>query len=223
MRDLGLRRNLVYALIAALVLAGCETTGQSVGLGALLGGATGAIIGNQSGHAAEGALIGAAVGAAAGWVADKIVKNRQSRLAKGPVETATENNYKPEEGFRLEMKGGTVSPGTVKRGDTVVTTYQYVTLGAGNGVPVQEACVLKQGEKTLTVLDRKTVTRTDGTYENLIEFQVPPSAAPGEYIITQNVAAQGKERQRDVSFDVKTQTAQAPNQNERVLVSFVVE
>lgn len=223
MRSHALRRNMVYALIAALVLAGCETTGQSVGLGAILGGATGAIIGNQSGHAAEGALIGAAVGAAAGWVADKIVKNRQSRLAKGPAETAAENNYKPEEGFRLEMKGGTVSPGTVKRGDTVVTSYQYATLGAGNGVPVQEACVLKQGEKQLTVLDRKTVTRTDGTYENLIEFQVPPSAAPGEYIITQNVAAQGKERQRDVSFDVKTQTAQAPNTTERVLVSFVVE
>ena len=223
MRDLGLRRNMVHALIAALVLAGCETTGQSVGLGALVGGATGAIIGNQSGHAAEGALIGAAVGAAAGWVADKIVKDRQSRLAKGPVETATENNYKPEEGFRLEMKGGTISPRTVKPGDTVLTTYQYAVLGAGDGVPVQQTCLVKKGDRQLAVLDRKTVTRTDGTYESLIEFQVPPEAEPGEYIISQSVEANGKVGQRDVSFEVKTQTAQAPNQNERVLVSFVVE
>lgn len=222
MRSRSMRNALAAVLAAALVAAGCETTGQSVGLGALTGAAAGAVIGHQSGHAAEGALIGAAVGAAAGWAAHKIVKNRQSRLAKGAQETATEYNYQPEQGFRMELKGGGVAPGTVKRGDNVVTTFQYATLGTGSGVEVEEICLLKSGNQTLTELDRRTVKRTDGTWENIIEFQVPSSADAGEYIVTQNVSAQGKTLEKDLSFQVKTKTAQAPRQGERVVLSFVV-
>jgi uncharacterized protein YcfJ len=61
---------LVLFLAAALVSAGCESTGPKTKTGAVAGGLIGAtaggIIGHQSGHGLEGAGIGAAVGAISG-------------------------------------------------------------------------------------------------------------------------------------------------------------
>lgn len=55
---------------AALIAAGCESTGPKTKTGAVAGGLIGAtaggIIGHQSGHGLEGAGIGAAVGAIGG-------------------------------------------------------------------------------------------------------------------------------------------------------------
>ena len=61
---------LLLFLVAALVIAGCESMGPKTKTGAVAGGLIGAtaggIIGHQSGHGLEGAGIGAAVGALSG-------------------------------------------------------------------------------------------------------------------------------------------------------------
>jgi hypothetical protein len=84
---------------AALLFAGCETTGPDTQQGAVLGGlggaALGGIIGHQSGHALEGAAIGGGLGALAGGVygnaedqrrAEKLAYERQ--LAADRAESA---------------------------------------------------------------------------------------------------------------------------------------
>jgi len=209
MRRKRIRSGLVVLVSAALVVAGCQTAGQSAGTGAVVGGLAGGIIGHQSGHALEGALIGAAVGAAAGWAAHKIVKNRESRQAKTADDTADEYNYTPDQGFQMDMREGSISPGTVNPGDTVVATYQYATLGTGaDGVNVKETCYLRKGTDKLADLDDKTVKRMDGTWENLIEFQVPDTAEAGQYTLAERVSAKGQTFQKDLTFQVTTEAAQ---------------
>ena len=213
-----IRGIMVATLIAALAAAGCETAGGSAGVGAAGGALAGAIIGNQSGHAAEGALIGAVVGGLAGYGIHKL-RTRQTRT---PEETASDYKYEPEQGFMLELRDGEVSPKTVKPGDTVTATVEYATLGTGAGVEVEESRTLRKGNEVLAELDRETVTRTDGTWQNALEFKVPKSAKAGEYTVTQRVKASGVTYQKDPSFRVDTQTASAPREEERVILSLVV-
>jgi hypothetical protein len=111
------------------------------------------------------------------------------------------------------MKSGAISPGTVAPGGTVTSTTQYATLGTGSGVPVAESCILKKDGKELTKLDEKTVQRTDGTWENIIQFKVPKNADAGPYVVAQNVSASGQTFQRDLAFNVNTATAERIEDN----------
>ena len=213
--------HVIAALLAMCILvAGCETTGQSAGLGAVLGGTTGAIIGNQSHHAWQGALIGAAVGGLAGYA----VKKLQDRQTKNAQQTAQENNYTPSQGLKLNYKGGSVSPGTVKPGDKVVASVEYAALGTGsNGIDVEEQRILSQGDKTLGTMSKDKVHRTDGTWESSVEFQVPKNATPGQYTVAQNVSTTGQSIEKAVTFDVKQANAMnSPDGQPRFIVSMVV-
>ena len=190
--------------LSAFAVVGCQSAVGSAGLGAGLGALAGGVIGNQSGHAAEGAAIGALVGAATGFIVHD-VKTRQARTAQ---QTASDYNYTPDQGFKLDMKSGAISPGSVPPGGTITSTMQYATLGTkSSGTPVAESCVLQKDGKELTKLDDKTVERTDGTWENLIQFQVPKNASPGPYVVAQRVSASGQSFQRDLTFNVTTATA----------------
>jgi len=209
MRNKYFRITMVALVLSAFTMAGCETAGGSAGLGAGIGALAGGIIGNQSGHALEGAAIGALVGAAAGFIVHD-VKTRRARTAQ---QTVSDYNYTPDQGFKLDMKSSSVSPGTVTPGGTVTTTTQYATLGTGSGVPVAESCILKKDGKELTKLDEKTVQRTDGTWENVIQFKVPKNADAGPYVVAQNVSASGQSFQRDLAFNVNSATAQLPQDN----------
>jgi len=123
-------------------------------------------------------------------------------------------NYTPDQGFKLDMKSGAISPGTVAPGGTVTATTQYATLGTGaNGVPVAESYILQKDGKELTTLDEKTIQRTDGTWENEIQFKVPKNADDGAYTVAQRVSASGQTFQRDLAFNVKTKIAQHPKNN----------
>ena len=103
-------------------------------------------------------------------------------------------------------------PRRLKTG-TVTTTMQYATLGSGSGVPVAESCILQKDGNELTKLDDKTVQRTDGTWENTIEFKVPKNANTGSYVVAQRVSASGQTFQRDLAFNVNSATAQLPQDN----------
>ena len=91
-------------LVAALALAGCNTTPAQDGavLGGALGAGLGAVIGHQSGHQGEGALIGAGAGALTGaLIGDQVgrVPLRASRHAAPapppppPAPTTTQHGH----------------------------------------------------------------------------------------------------------------------------------
>lgn len=198
------RKFVAMILTLALVVLGCETTGQSAGLGAAVGAGAGAVIGHQSGHAMEGALIGAAIGGLAGWGIHK-VRARQSANAQ---QTAQQQNYDPASGFSLALTEGTkVTPVNVKPGGTTTAVMEYAALGGGpNGVPVRETFLLKKDGKVVKELYDSSATRTDGTWQSPVEFTLPSEAPTGQYIVAQSVSAQGKTAQRDVTFTVTTAT-----------------
>lgn len=65
-------KAVIFAMAAAMALAGCTTAQQDVGVGAAVGATAGAIISGD----VEGALVGGAVGALAGYL---ITKQRDGR------------------------------------------------------------------------------------------------------------------------------------------------
>jgi len=204
MRRKGIQLILGVLIGSGLILAGCETAGGSAGAGALLGGLAGGIIGNQSGHAWEGAAIGAVVGGLAGL----IVHDIKTRRVRDAQQTAQDYSYTPDQGFKMDLRKMAVSPGSVKQGGTVTSTVEYATLGAGqSGVNVDESCVLKKDGEVVATLSEKKVTRTDGTWENVLEFEVPSDAAPGQYVIAQDLKAKDLSRSSQMGFNVQTQTA----------------
>ncbi len=194
--------TLAVLVISGLVVAGCETMAQSGALGGVIGAATGAAIGSASGHAGEGAAIGAGVGILAGLIAHDI-KTRQMKTAQ---QTAQEYNYVPSQGFKMDVKSGTITPVQVKPGQKVVSTIQYAVLGTGPGVKVHEIAALKHNGQVDKISDR-TIDRTDGTYENTLELEVPGGAAPGSYVLAQEISANNQTYGRDTTFSVLGTTA----------------
>jgi hypothetical protein len=178
--------------------------------GALLGG----LIGSTKGKALEGALIGGAVGALAGYVIHKI-NTTQTRTAQ---QTVQDYNYQPNQGFKLDVRSGSVAPGTVNQGQSVKAAIEYATLGTGpSGVNVEEVRVLKKDQAVLTELNRDKVIRNDGTWRNEIEFQVPQNAAPGDYTIVQQVNALGTSYSKELTFSVITRSARNAGDTEKLL------
>lgn len=205
-------------LCVSMGLLGCETAGGSAATGALVGAGLGAVIGHQSGNAGTGAAIGAALGALAGYAVHKS-RTRQTQTA---AQTYDQYDYEPQKGFQLDVREGDVTPSVVEPGGTVKATMEYATLGTDGGVRVQEARVLKTQDDSLT-LDEETVTRSDGTWQNTLEFQVPDDAPAGQYRVTQKVAAQGKSASEMLIFNVQPQQAKADGQPQRYVVTMHVE
>jgi hypothetical protein len=207
MKNRKLKLAVVGLMLSSLVIAGCETAGGSAGLGAGIGALAGGIIGHQSGHGWEGAAIGAAVGGLSGWIIHREVKARQLRTAQ---QTAQEYNYQPAQGFKMDMRGGSVSPGTVRPGQQVTSRVQYAVLGAGSGVKVAEKTDLVQNGQVVAKLADRTVDRTDGIWENELALEVPKDAPTGEYVIAQRITSGGQSFQRDTTFNVNTVAAEGP-------------
>jgi outer membrane protein OmpA-like peptidoglycan-associated protein len=90
-----MKRSIIYAVAAALMLAGCTTTNpytgetqtsrtaMGAGLGALAGAAIGALTNTSHGNqAAKNALIGAGIGALAGGAVGNYMDRQQAELAQ---------------------------------------------------------------------------------------------------------------------------------------------
>lgn len=197
-------RTVTILSCVGLVLTGCAMTEQSTGLGALGGGALGAIIGEKvDDNPWVGAAVGAGLGALVGYIIHE--NTRKSRTAQ---QTAKDYGYQPSQGFKMELKDVTINPRTAAPGDKVTTTFEYAVLGAGqNGVNVQESCLLRQNDKVLAALSEKTHQRTDGTWRGVLEFQVPPEAAAGEYVISREISAQGLSDSARTDFNVRSDVA----------------
>ncbi len=173
----------VGLVCAALLVTGCETYAGSGALGAGLGAATGAAIGSASGNAGEGALIGAAVGGLAGLITHDV----RARRAKSREETAAKYAYESSQGEMLSMENAQVLPSVIRTGGMGEMTMQYALLGAGEGAAVTETRQLRRGSNVLTE-STQTVQRGDGTWVSTQQFELPRSAAPGEYTVFQRAS-----------------------------------
>jgi hypothetical protein len=169
--------------VAALGVVGCQTYGESAGLGGALGAGTGAIIGNQSGHALEGALIGGALGAVTGL----IVHDVKVKRIRNQTETATANNYQPSQGEMLTLDRVDVLPPSVRPGEEISGTIQYILLGTGSGVQVGEQRTLMQGDRTVADISTQNFTRQDGTWVSTLPFRLPGNIQPGQYSLVTTV------------------------------------
>lgn len=102
------RSLIAVVAVAALSLAGCETTPGEDGaiLGTALGAGLGAIIGNQSGHAGEGALIGAGAGAITGGIIGSEVgqKRRAQQRYNAPPPQPVYNSGTPVQEGHYETR-----------------------------------------------------------------------------------------------------------------------
>jgi hypothetical protein len=169
--------------VAALGVVGCQTYGESAGLGGALGAGAGAIIGNQSGHALEGALIGGALGAVTGL----IVHDVKVKRIRNQTETATANNYQPSQGEMLTLDRVDVLPPSVRPGEEISGTIQYILLGTGSGVQVGEQRTLMQGDRTVADISTQNFTRQDGTWVSTLPFRLPGNIQPGQYSLVTTV------------------------------------
>ena len=190
----------VLALASGAMLSGCETTAGSAGAGAALGGLAGGVIGHQSGRALEGAAIGAAAGAISG----AIIHDVRERRARTAQETAQDYNYTNDQGFRLDLQGVSVSPATVQRGERVTATSTYATLGTSGESMIQETATLRKDGLPVRTLSSRSISRSDGTWENVIVFQVPRDAETGTYVVEQSLNAQGQNRSAQAVFQVRS-------------------
>lgn len=188
----------VFALAVVAMFSGCETMAGSAGSGAALGGLAGGVIGHQSGRALEGAAIGAAAGAITG----AIIHDVRERRARTAQETVQDYNYTPDQGFKLDLQGVSISPATVARGERVTATSTYATLGTGGETMVQETATLRKDGVPVRTLSSRSVARQDGTWENVIVFQVPRDAEAGTYVVEQSLNASGQNRSAQAVFQV---------------------
>lgn len=106
-------------------------------------------------------------------------------------------------GFVFTLQKVSISSDTVKKGEEVKLVLRYVIMGApAEGVKVAGKSTLSIEGKELMVLDDKSTTKENGTWENTLTFAVPDSATPGKYTITQELSTQGLTRSSHRSFTV---------------------
>jgi hypothetical protein len=156
----------------------------------LLGSAIGALAG--AAHArATGGDVGeqAAIGALAGGaVAFAITKIRDKRLASRD-EVAAMVSYEPAQGYRSGVPEVTVSPDTVRAGETITVTVSYWALGPAAsetinmsryaGIAISGAYLRGFAFKP----DPMKFGEGGGQFETTIEIQLPKEVSPGTYSI----------------------------------------
>lgn len=208
-------RIVALLAVAALIGAGCATTGQSTGLGAGLGAFAGAALGiatgQDAGTTAAMAAGGAAIGAAVGY---GIHKKRAKKIAS-TQDAQREYEYTAQEGLKLDMRKADVTPDVASPGGTVSATMQYAALGSGSAakpelterftlIPPETA-----PENDPIVLSEDVVPLEDGIWESGLDVTLPKDVVPGEYTLAQEIEADGKTTLQRSTFMVTSNTAAA--------------
>lgn len=190
----------IVTLLAATLLTGCETTGQSAGLGAGIGALAGGIIGHQSGRAAEGALIGAALGGIVGGI---IGHEKQKRLAsKKEMEELFYQQYgeNPTESM-VYWDQFSVTPTTVKPGDALKAKGEYVRIGPEPDTPPTGTVYLLADDGTL-VEEMPMEEVNDGRFEFERVLNIPDSLQDGNYKLAVEVQSGTSSALKEDSFTI---------------------
>lgn len=184
-----MKRSIVLAVAAALMLAGCTTTNpytgetqtsntaMGAGLGALAGAAIGALTNTSHGNqAAKNALIGAGIGALAGGAVGNYMDRQQAELAQ-------------------ELRGTGVS--VTRVGNQIVLNMPSDITFALNSADVKSqfypvlrsvALVLKHYDKTIVNVDGYTDTSGTAQYNMTLSQQRANNVA--SYLISQGLNPQ---------------------------------
>jgi len=104
------------AIASAVLLAGCNTTGQGAATGGLLGAGAGAIIGSFTGSAGAGAIIGGAAGAGTGAIIgteNKRAEERERRRREYSYHRGYDGGYESgyDRGYRDAQGGSSAGRG----------------------------------------------------------------------------------------------------------------
>ena len=165
-------------LAMALVLAGCETTGQSAGLGAGLGAVAGGIIGAQSGRALEGAAIGAAVGAGIGAIVGTVKKKRLANREQVIQEYKSAGTAVPTDPT-VTLEQVNVAPNAVQYGQVVNVDGKYTMLNPAP--PEQRAGTIRLIGPDGTMLSESPLVLDEGRESFTVPMKTNKELPPGEY------------------------------------------
>lgn len=171
-------------VLMALLVSGCQTTGQSAVLGGLLGAAAGGIIGNQSGHALEGALIGAALGGLTGAI---IGNERQKRLA---TKEEVENAYFQETGEmvtepKILLDSLAIAPQYARPGETVTASCVYSVMGPETSP--REGHLIFMKDNNILHQQKMKKKIEDGKIEYTCDVNLPGDLEDGNYDLVMEV------------------------------------
>jgi len=125
----------------------------------------------------------------------------KKNVVEKPVGKQISQNFPSR--FVLTFQNASITSDTVKKGEEIRLVLRYVIMGApAEGVMVAGKSTLSTEGKELMVLDDKSTTKENGTWENTLTFAVPDSATSGKYTITQELSAHGLTRRTQRSFTV---------------------
>lgn len=174
---------LTVALVASLMLAGCQTTNPYTGQqqtsntakGAGIGAAAGAVIGALAGGSRKSALIGAGIGALAGGATGKYMDDQEAKL-RAQLQGTGVSVTRSGDNLILNMPGNV----TFATNQSDVNANFYPVL---NSV----ALVLKEYEKTM--IDIVGHTDSTGSMQLNMQLSQARAASVGAYLQSQGVQA----------------------------------
>lgn len=132
------------------------------------------------------------------------VRHTTKKISGEPPPAKKQSNADPQNKPVFTIQKFTLTPAKVKHGDQVRLTLQYVVMGTSSaGLKITEKNTLSLDGKELTVLKEATSVKENGIWESALTFTVPESAKPGEYIVRQELSAQGLFRSSRRTFTLQ--------------------
>ncbi len=199
---------LIVSLLGCATPSGTYDTGQSTAAGALGGAAAGAalgsIIGAATGSPATGAWVGAATGAIAGGLGGALYAQHMNQQMRNREMAAQQYNYTPSRGVLVDISQASAAPNTVRPGQPVNMSMTYTVLNPDN-TPTRVTLYreVRLNGQTVGQPNTTQVMNQNGTFQDRVDFTVPPVAGPGLYTVSNRVLTDYGSAERTSSFTVQ--------------------
>jgi hypothetical protein len=205
--------TIATAVLLAVSLVGCATDSgyydpaRSAGAGALGGAATGAavgsIIGAATGHAGTGAWVGAAAGGVLGGVGGALYASHRNSEIRSSQAAAQAYQYKGQ-GNVVSIDYASATPNAVRPGQQVNLGMNYTILTPSNA-PVSLTVVREvlYGNTAVGAPNQLSVTNSNGSYTDSMDFTVPNNAPAGNYTVINRVTSNYGTAQKEAYFTVR--------------------
>lgn len=205
--------TIATAVFLAVSVVGCATDSgyydpaRSAGAGALGGAATGAavgsIIGAATGHAGTGAWVGAATGGVLGGVGGALYASHRNSEIRSSQAAAQAYRYKGQ-GNIVNIDNVSATPSTVHPGQHVNLGMNYTILTPSNSpVPVTVEREVHNGGAMVGAPHQLSVTTSNGSYNDSMDFTLPNNAPAGNYKVINRVTSNYGSAQKEAYFTVR--------------------
>lgn len=188
-----------------LVISSCAVphNGSQPYLGAGIGAALGAIAGQAIGKDTEGTLIGGAAGAIIGYLIAEHIVSRNNQIAGA---TQTRNTMPKRDGYpqALIIDEQSITPSqALQPGERATVRVQYKVLDDNKRfIPCREEKSIWHNGQLVQDIKPSEYTHEDGTYESIVDFTLPESAAKGNYEFRQRIMTDTVRKDIVVPFTV---------------------